>query len=80
MVSAEEVTKRTLRVQTWRKIQDGNTPYRRFVFNRISYFSDADKAAALLAEQPEFKNASKNFFKIILIEFKLSITKYFIKL
>lgn len=59
MVSAEEVTKRTLRVQTWKKIQDGNTPYRRFVFNRISYFTGAEKAAALLAETPEFAKASK---------------------
>uniref|UniRef100_W8BDT6 Methenyltetrahydrofolate synthase domain-containing protein n=1 Tax=Ceratitis capitata TaxID=7213 RepID=W8BDT6_CERCA len=53
-----EPTKRSLRVQTWKKIQDNkcgvgfNT-----IFNRIPGFVDSDKAANLLSETEEFKKA-----------------------
>lgn len=54
----EEVTKRSIRVQTWKKIQDGCSPYPRYVFNRISYFTGAEKAASLLVDTEEFKAAT----------------------
>lgn len=54
----EEVTKRSLRVQTWKKILNGNSPYPRYVFNRISYFTGSDEAVKLLEDTPEFKDAT----------------------
>lgn len=54
----DEVTKRSIRVQTWKKLQDGCSPYPKYVFNRISYFSGAEKAATLLADTQEFKDAT----------------------
>lgn len=55
-----EVTKRSLRVQTWRKIQEKSAGIvANGIFNRIPDFVDNDKAAALLAETPEFKKANK---------------------
>jgi len=56
-ISAEEVTKRSLRVQTWKAMTDERlVPYS--IFNRIPNFAGAEKAAELLATTPEFKNAS----------------------
>lgn len=55
-----EVTKRSLRVQTWRKIQEkGAGIVANGIFNRIPDFVDNNKAAALLAETPEFGKANK---------------------
>ena len=55
-----EVTKRSLRVQTWRKIQEQSAGVVvNGIFNRIPDFVDNQKAAELLAETPEFKKASK---------------------
>lgn len=56
----EEVTKRSLRVQCWKKVQaEKIATNNRYIFNRITNFVGADKAAQLLAETPEFKNATK---------------------
>ncbi|XP_037729054.1 methenyltetrahydrofolate synthase domain-containing protein [Drosophila subpulchrella] len=53
-----EPTKRSLRVQTWKKIQEGNVGIGLHnIFNRIPSFVDADKAAALLINEEEFKKA-----------------------
>ncbi|EDW83711.1 uncharacterized protein Dwil_GK13534 [Drosophila willistoni] len=53
-----EPTKRSLRVQTWKKIQEGRVGIgSNSIFNRIPAFVDADKAAALLIQQEEFKKA-----------------------
>lgn len=59
--SAKEVTKRSIRLETWQKIKDQKlTPLRRFsVFNKIPNYIGAEKAAELLAETEEFKKASK---------------------
>lgn len=56
----EVLTKRAIRVKTWRKIQEEKcaVPYTR-IFNRIPDFIGTDKAAALLADTQEFKDASK---------------------
>ncbi|XP_055902290.1 methenyltetrahydrofolate synthase domain-containing protein [Eupeodes corollae] len=55
-----EITKRSLRVQTWRKIQQNSAGVvSNGIFNRIPDFIDNDKAAALLAETAEFKKANK---------------------
>lgn len=55
---AIEPTKRSLRVQTWRKIQDNRCGMGfNAIFNRIPGFVDSDKAANLLAETEEFKKA-----------------------
>ncbi|XP_055849180.1 methenyltetrahydrofolate synthase domain-containing protein isoform X2 [Episyrphus balteatus] len=55
-----EVTKRSLRVQTWRKIQEQSAGVVvNGIFNRIPDFVDNQKAAELLAETPEFKKANK---------------------
>lgn len=55
-----EPTKRSLRVQTWRKLKDNKLGVGyNAIFNRIPGFVDADKAAALLIETEEFKKASK---------------------
>jgi len=55
-----EPTKRSLRVQTWKKIQEGNVGIGLHnIFNRIPSFVDADKAAALLINEEEFKKARK---------------------
>lgn len=68
LITAEAVpTKRSIRVQTWKKIQNSKvSALRRSVFNRIPNFIGADKAAELLSETDEFKNASKliHFFFI----------------
>lgn len=55
---AVEPTKRSLRVQTWKKLQENKfgVPFNA-IFNRIPGFVDSDKAAALLVETEEFKNA-----------------------
>lgn len=56
----EEVTKRSIRVQCWKKIQNEKiATNNRFIFNRITNFVDAEAAAQRLAETPEFKNATK---------------------
>ncbi|XP_037821571.1 methenyltetrahydrofolate synthase domain-containing protein-like [Lucilia sericata] len=57
---AVEPTKRSLRVQTWKKLQENKfgVPFNA-IFNRIPGFVDNDKAAALLAETEEFKNAKE---------------------
>ncbi|KAH8295192.1 hypothetical protein KR018_008449 [Drosophila ironensis] len=53
-----EPTKRSLRVQTWKKIREGKVGIRfNNIFNRIPAFVDADKAAALLINEEEFKKA-----------------------
>ncbi|CAD7084644.1 unnamed protein product [Hermetia illucens] len=54
----EVLTKRAIRVKTWRKIQEEKcaVPYTR-IFNRIPDFIGTDKAAALLADTQEFKDA-----------------------
>ncbi|KAM7363787.1 methenyltetrahydrofolate synthase domain-containing protein lost [Cochliomyia hominivorax] len=55
---AVEPTKRSLRVQTWKKMQENKFGLRlNNLFNRIPGFVDSDKAAALLAETEEFKKA-----------------------
>lgn len=63
MISAKEVTKRSIRVETWEKFRENRcspVPTPSFkVFNRVPNFEGAEKAAALLAETDEFKNASK---------------------
>lgn len=54
----EVVTKRSIRLQIWKKIQEAKCGYNpRMIYNRIPNFIGNDKAAALLAETPEFKNA-----------------------
>lgn len=57
----KEVTKRSIRLDTWQKIKDQKlSPLRRFsVFNKIPNYVGADKAAELLAETEEFKKANK---------------------
>ncbi|KPU79966.1 uncharacterized protein Dana_GF18214, isoform B [Drosophila ananassae] len=53
-----EPTKRSLRVQTWKKIQEGKVGIGfNNIFNRIPAFVDADKAASLLINEEEFKKA-----------------------
>ncbi|XP_017081716.1 methenyltetrahydrofolate synthase domain-containing protein [Drosophila eugracilis] len=53
-----EPTKRSLRVQTWKKIQEGKVGIGfNNIFNRIPSFVDADKAVALLINEEEFKKA-----------------------
>ncbi|XP_017477477.1 PREDICTED: methenyltetrahydrofolate synthase domain-containing protein [Rhagoletis zephyria] len=53
-----EPTKRSLRVQTWKKIQDNKCGVGfNAIFNRIPGFVDSDKAAKLLSETDEFKKA-----------------------
>lgn len=56
----KEVTKRSIRLDTWQKIKDQKlTPLRRFsVFNKIPNYIGAEKAAELLAETDEFKKAN----------------------
>lgn len=56
--AAEEVTKRSIRVQTWRKFQEQKLNLGNFVFNRIPNFIGVEKAVELLSETPEYKNAS----------------------
>lgn len=55
----KEVTKRSIRLDTWQKIKDQKlSPLRRFsVFNKIPNYVGADKAAELLAETEEFQKA-----------------------
>ncbi|XP_030369736.1 uncharacterized protein LOC115620575 [Scaptodrosophila lebanonensis] len=53
-----EPTKRSLRVQTWKKIQEGKVGIGfNSIFNRIPAFVDADKAAGLFIQEEEFKKA-----------------------
>ncbi|XP_075147703.1 methenyltetrahydrofolate synthase domain-containing protein lost [Haematobia irritans] len=55
-----EPTKRSLRVQTWRKIRDEKlSVHNGMIFNRIPTFVDSDKAVNLLAETDEFKKAKE---------------------
>ncbi|XP_058442970.1 methenyltetrahydrofolate synthase domain-containing protein [Malaya genurostris] len=56
----KEVTKRTIRLETWQKIKDQKlSPLRRFtVFNKIPNFAGSEKAAELLGETEEFKKAN----------------------
>lgn len=56
----KEVTKRSIRLDTWQKIKDQKlTPLRRFsVFNKIPNYVGAEEAAKLLAETEEFKKAN----------------------
>lgn len=67
MISAKEVTKRSIRVETWEKFRENRcspVPTPSFkVFNRVPNFEGAEKAAALLAETDEFKNASKQILR-----------------
>ncbi|KAJ6637857.1 Methenyltetrahydrofolate synthase domain-containing protein [Pseudolycoriella hygida] len=56
--ATEEVTKRSIRVQTWKKIQEKKILSGNFVFNRIPKFVGVDKAADLLAETEEYKKAN----------------------
>lgn len=59
-VVPEEITKRSLRVQTWKKIQKNHMSARpSVIFNRIPNFIGAEKAAELLTETQEFKDSSK---------------------
>jgi len=47
-------------VQTWKKIQEGKVGIGfNNIFNRIPSFVGADKAAALFANEEEFKKARK---------------------
>lgn len=63
IAQAVEPTKRSLRVQTWKKLQENKFGLRlNNIFNRIPGFVDSDKAAGLLAETEEFKKASKFIF------------------
>lgn len=57
----KEVTKRSIRLETWQRIKDQKlSPLRRFsVFNKIPNYIGADKAAELLAATDEFKKANK---------------------
>lgn len=58
--AAKEVTKRLIRVQTWRKFSEHKCAAPPLdVFNKIPNFKGAEEAAALLAELDEFKKASK---------------------
>lgn len=58
----EEVTKRSIRVQCWKKFQQTKSASNdNFIFNRITNFNGAQQAANLLAETPEFKNASEYY-------------------
>lgn len=66
-VAAEEsgeITKRSIRVQTWKKIQDKkcHAHHRGTVFNRIPNFIGADAAADRFAETDEFVKAKS--FKV----------------
>lgn len=54
----KEITKRTIRLETWQKIRELK-PLRSFsVFNKIPNFNGSEKAAELLAETEEFKKAN----------------------
>lgn len=56
---AVEPTKRSLRVDTWKKMRDNRFGVRFVaIFNRIPGFVDSDKAGQLLAETEEFKKAN----------------------
>lgn len=47
-------------MQCWKKIQNEKiAKNNRNIFNRITNFVDAEKAAELLADTPEFKKATK---------------------
>lgn len=53
-------TKRSLRLKTWRKIENKRcapNPYS--IYNRVPNFNGADQAATLLSETDEYKNASE---------------------
>lgn len=69
-----EPTKRSLRVQTWKKLQENKygVGFNR-IFNRIPDFVNSDKAALMLAETDEFKNA-KNIK--IMIDRALHVAKF----
>ncbi|XP_037930504.1 methenyltetrahydrofolate synthase domain-containing protein-like, partial [Teleopsis dalmanni] len=53
-----EPTKRSLRVQTWKKFSENKCGVRySAIFNSIPNFLQSDKAATLLTETDDFKNA-----------------------
>ncbi|XP_073820637.1 LOW QUALITY PROTEIN: methenyltetrahydrofolate synthase domain-containing protein-like [Musca autumnalis] len=55
-----EPTKRSLRLQTWKKMREANIVLGRGgIFNRMPAFVDSDKAVALLVETEEFKKAKE---------------------
>ncbi|XP_013105838.2 methenyltetrahydrofolate synthase domain-containing protein [Stomoxys calcitrans] len=57
---AVELTKRSLRVQTWKKIKDDKLGvHSGTIFNRIPTFVDSGKAVDLLVETDEFKKAKE---------------------
>lgn len=59
-ISGEEITKRSIRVQVWKKLLEQKAAtHTNYVYNRITNFVGAEKAAALLADTQEFKNARK---------------------
>lgn len=60
IIIASVPTKRSLRLQTWRKIENKRcapNPYS--IYNRVPNFNGADQAATLLSETDEYKNASE---------------------
>uniref|UniRef100_A0A182Y525 5-formyltetrahydrofolate cyclo-ligase n=1 Tax=Anopheles stephensi TaxID=30069 RepID=A0A182Y525_ANOST len=60
-------TKRTYRLQTWKwvkRLYDKHSGFARYINRKIPLFPDAEKAANLLAETPEFKEASKSSIKV----------------
>lgn len=58
--TAQEITKRSIRVQTWKKFQEHRCAAPPIdVFNKIPNFKGAEAAAVLLADLDEFKKASK---------------------
>ncbi|XP_061401335.1 uncharacterized protein LOC133337087 [Musca vetustissima] len=55
-----EPTKRSLRLQTWKKFKEANLGLQRGgIFNRMPAFVDSDKAVTLLTETEEFKKAKE---------------------
>ncbi|XP_055697000.1 methenyltetrahydrofolate synthase domain-containing protein [Phlebotomus papatasi] len=57
---SEEITKRSIRVQVWKKLLEQKAAtHTNYVYNRITNFVGAEKAAALLADTQEFKNAQR---------------------
>lgn len=74
----KEITKRTIRLETWHKIKELK-PLRRYsVFNKIPNFVGSEKAAELLAETEEFKNANSIKVNIDMAQepIKLEVVKH----
>uniref|UniRef100_A0A1L8DZT6 Putative 5-formyltetrahydrofolate cyclo-ligase n=1 Tax=Nyssomyia neivai TaxID=330878 RepID=A0A1L8DZT6_9DIPT len=60
VAKSEEITKRSIRVQVWKKLLEQKAAtHTNYVYNRITNFVGAEKAAALLADTQEFKNAQR---------------------